>query len=111
MLFRRATWIIEDFASGNHGGGAQEAFDGIGQRRFNTRPLSRKAQNFSSLEGEAYISYSMYCAVRRQVIDIEMFHFEERIGRNSCLIFRYHYATIFLASRVSWWVFLPYVFI
>src|SRR5258706_9705898 len=104
MLFRGRAWIIEDFTTGNQRRGAQEACDGIGQRRFAAATFTCEAKNFAPLQGEAYIGHSVYCAVRCQVIDIEMLHIEQSIGRNSCVSFRCHNATIFLASRVPWWV-------
>src|SRR5947209_19782622 len=98
MLFRVRAWIIEDFTTGNQRRGAQEACDGIGQRRFAAATFTREAKNFAPLQGEAYIGDGVYCAVRCQVIDIEMLHIEQSIGRNSCVSFRCHVATIFLAS-------------
>src|SRR5258708_9035059 len=43
-------------------------------------------------EAETYIGYGMDRAVRRQVIDSKIFHFEQRV----CLNVRHHYATAFL---------------
>src|SRR5947209_3820362 len=97
MLFRVRAWIIEDFTTGNQRRGAQEACDGIGQRRFAAATFTREAKNFAPLQGEAYIGDGMYCAVGCQVIDIEMLHIQQSIGRNSCVSFRCHNATIFLA--------------
>src|SRR5205085_7488710 len=98
MLFRGRAWIIEDFTTGNQRRGAQEACDGIGQRRFAAATFTREAKNFAPLQGEAYIGDGMYCAVGCQVIDIEMLHIQQSIGRNSCVSFCCHDATIFLAS-------------
>src|SRR5713226_10412492 len=72
------TGVIEDFAASNHRGRAQQARNGIGQRRFATATFARQAKDLAASQSETHIGYGMYSAVRCQVIDRSE---ERRVGK------------------------------
>src|SRR5437660_2924041 len=90
-------WIIEYFSAGNDCGRAQQARDGIGQRRFAAAALARQAKNLASPQTKAHIDYSVYRSVSRQVINVELIHLQQRI-----VLYLYrHYALSLLSNCPS----------